>query len=111
MVVVIMNLLARAYSARPVDVLYSSIAFVGGSVTNLALHPNRVGGQPVWIPDASQSHGQRLNPAAFAVPPGAPIEGNLGPASRILRGLPLIPKEEVRERTDSPSTMDRLPTA
>jgi hypothetical protein len=79
--------LIRAYSAKPVNVQYIAVLSAGGSVESFSLHPNRVAGEALWLRDPSQPRGLRLNPAAFAVPPGgAPVEGNVG--RNAIRGFP-----------------------
>jgi hypothetical protein len=57
----------RARSGFPIDILTAETA-LGSSFANL-FRPNRVAGQPLWLP------GGRLNPAAFAI---AGSQGNLG---------------------------------
>jgi hypothetical protein len=65
----------RARSGFPVTVLeseqYTGIAFIN------SFRPNFLGGNPVWIADASAPGGERLNPAAFATV-ATGVQGNLG---------------------------------
>lgn len=65
----------RAHSGFPITVLesgqYSGIAFRN------AFRPNFLGGNPIWIPDASAPGGKALNPAAFAAVQSG-VQGNLG---------------------------------
>jgi len=65
----------RARSGFPITVLeseqYSGIAFVN------AFRPNFLGGNPLWIPDASAPGGEALNPAAFVTVKSG-VQGDLG---------------------------------
>ncbi len=63
----------RARSGFPLDILDAETA-LGSSYANL-FRPDRVPGEPVWVPDPSAPHGRRVNPAAFLVTGG---QGNLG---------------------------------
>ncbi len=65
----------RAHSGFPITVLeseqYTGIAFAN------SFRPNFLGGNPIWIADASAPGGERLNPAAFAKVASG-VQGNLG---------------------------------
>jgi hypothetical protein len=57
----------RAYSARPLNVLYQRILGPNGAYD---VQPDSVPGQPFWIQDANQPRGEVLNPSAFTKPAG-----------------------------------------
>jgi hypothetical protein len=67
--------IVRARGGFPITVLqdeqYSGIAFVN------AFRPNFLGGNPVWISNASAPGGKELNPAAFAMTASG-VQGNMG---------------------------------
>jgi Carboxypeptidase regulatory-like domain len=80
------NPLIRAYSGKPVDVIYTSTLFSAAGLQIFRLHPDFVAGAPVWLQDGAQPRHERINAAAFAVPTGStPGEGNLG--RNALRGF------------------------
>jgi len=65
----------RARSGFPITVLESE-QYTGIAFTN-SFRPNFLGGNPIWIADASAPGGERLNPAAF-VTVASGVQGNLG---------------------------------
>ena len=64
-----------ARSGFPIDILASE-NLLGLGFDDYP-RPDRIAGVPVWISDPSAPAGQRLNPAAFAIPPVG-RQGNLG---------------------------------
>jgi hypothetical protein len=72
-----------ARSGQPLDIVAGQMNSPDGRLVNV--RPDAVAGRPFWIKDSTVPGGQRLNPAAFALPPelipGAGIflrQGTLG---------------------------------
>jgi hypothetical protein len=59
--------LVRAYSARPLNVLYQRVIGPNGAYN---VQPDVVPGQPYWIADANSPEGRVVNPQAFTRPAG-----------------------------------------
>jgi hypothetical protein len=78
--------IVRAQTARPIDIIARSSVGLGGLITNI--RPDLIGGVPIYLDDPTAPGGQRLNPAAFAVPPTGPSarQGTLG--RNAIRGFP-----------------------
>ncbi|MGH9644016.1 MAG: hypothetical protein ACRD3Q_16535 [Terriglobales bacterium] len=64
-----------ARTGLPMNVTFNESNGLTGSSTR---RPDVVPGQPLKIADPTVAGGWRLNPAAFAVPPAAGVEGTLG---------------------------------
>lgn len=58
-----MHWVVQAESARPLNVAYVWTMLASGQ--SYSLRPDLVSGQPIWISDANEPLGKRLNPAAF----------------------------------------------
>ncbi|HEY0405901.1 MAG TPA: TonB-dependent receptor [Pyrinomonadaceae bacterium] len=72
----------NARGARPINVVYGVPTSYGFAY----LRPDLLAGVPIYLDDAAEGGGRRLNPAAFAIPSGG-RQGTLGRNS--LRGFPL----------------------
>jgi hypothetical protein len=59
-----MNWVLQAESARPLNVTYVWTYLASGQ--SYSLRPDLAPGQDIWIADANEPEGKRLNPAAFA---------------------------------------------
>jgi hypothetical protein len=78
------DLIVKALSAAPVDIFRR--ASRPGSISQLRIRPDMVSGAPLFLVDAGEPGGRRINPAAFANPP-AGRQGTFG--RNVLRGFDL----------------------
>ena len=98
-----------ARSAPPVNVVTGLNPFPLGQLETGYLgvaHPNLVSGVPLWVSDPNVAGGQKINPAAFAIPTGA-VQGDLG--RNALRGFGATQVDLALQAALSPQSLLRLP--